>query len=46
MREMKLKELKEKSPTDLLAFAEENEVENASAMPAGFIAFQRGRNEK
>src|SRR5579871_5515370 len=32
MRELKLKELKEKSPTELLAFAEENEVENASAM--------------
>src|SRR6201995_1553544 len=32
MREMKLKELKQKSPTELLAFAEENEVENASAM--------------
>src|SRR5579864_4768630 len=32
MREMKLKELKQKSPTELLAFAEENEVENASSM--------------
>src|ERR1700758_1645143 len=32
MREMKLKELKQKSPTELLVFAEENEVENASAM--------------
>ena len=32
MREMKLKELKQKSPTELLAFAEENEVENASTM--------------
>src|SRR5450755_1920309 len=32
MREMKLKELKQKSPTELLAFAEENGVENASIM--------------
>jgi transcription termination factor Rho len=30
MREMKLKELKQKSPTELLVFAEENDVENAS----------------
>src|SRR5271163_2014267 len=32
MREMKLKELQQKSPTELLAFAEENDVENASIM--------------
>src|ERR1700757_351557 len=32
MREMKLKELKQKSPTELLVFAEENDVENASTM--------------
>ena len=32
MREIKLKDLKKKSPTELLAFAEENEVENASIM--------------
>ena len=32
MREIKLKDLKQKSPTELLAFAEENEVENASIM--------------
>jgi transcription termination factor Rho len=32
MREMKLKDLKQKSPTELLAFAEENDVENASIM--------------
>src|SRR6202162_1164302 len=32
MREMKLKELKQKSPTELLAFAEEVEVDNASIM--------------
>jgi transcription termination factor Rho len=32
MREMKLKELKQKSPTELLAFAEDNDVENASIM--------------
>src|SRR5580700_7455157 len=32
MREMKLKELKQKSPPELLAFAEENDVENASIM--------------
>ena len=32
MREMKLQELKAKSPTELLAFAEEHEVENASVM--------------
>ncbi len=29
---MKLKELKQKSPTELLVFAEENDVENASIM--------------
>lgn len=32
MREMKLQELKAKSPTELLAFAEKHEVENASVM--------------
>lgn len=32
MREMKLQELKSKTPTELLAFAEEHEVENASTM--------------
>ncbi len=32
MREIKLQELKSKSPTELLAFAEEVEVENASTM--------------
>ena len=32
MREMKLQDLKTKSPTELLAFAEEHEVENASDM--------------
>src|SRR4030042_650260 len=32
MQEMKLQELKTKSPTELLSFAEENGVENASAM--------------
>ena len=32
MREIKLKDLKQKSPTELLAFAEENEVEGASIM--------------
>ncbi|MDE3175495.1 MAG: transcription termination factor Rho, partial [Pseudomonadota bacterium] len=32
MREVKLKDLKKKSPTELLAFAEEQEVENASIM--------------
>ena len=32
MREIKLKDLKKKSPTELLAFAEEYEVENASIM--------------
>ncbi len=32
MREMKLRDLKTKSPTELLAFAEEHEVENASTM--------------
>src|ERR1700743_2310039 len=32
MREIKLKDLKLKSPTELLAFAEEHEVENASIM--------------
>src|SRR5260221_6222131 len=32
MREIKLQDLKAKSPTELLAFAEEHEVENASIM--------------
>ena len=32
MREMKLQDLKSKSPTELLAFAEEQKVENASTM--------------
>ncbi|WP_439528185.1 transcription termination factor Rho [Pannonibacter sp.] len=32
MREMKLKDLKAKSPTEILTFAEELEVENASTM--------------
>ncbi|MBO0347155.1 transcription termination factor Rho [Roseibium limicola] len=32
MREMKLKDLKEKTPTELLQFADELEVENASTM--------------
>ena len=32
MQEMKLQELKNKTPTDLLAFAESLEVENASVM--------------
>ena len=32
MREMKLQDLKSKSPAELLAFAEEQEVENASTM--------------
>src|SRR5690242_6358045 len=32
MREMKLQDLKSKSPTELLSFAEEHEVENASTM--------------
>ena len=32
MQEMKLQELKTKSPTELLSFAEEVDVENASTM--------------
>src|SRR5690606_37595803 len=32
MTEMKLEDLKKKSPTELLSFAEENGVENASTM--------------
>jgi transcription termination factor Rho len=32
MREMKLQDLKSKSPSELLAFAEEHEIENASTM--------------
>ncbi|MGO7465390.1 Rho termination factor N-terminal domain-containing protein, partial [Rhizobium ruizarguesonis] len=32
MAEMKLQERKSKSPTDLMAFAESLEVENASTM--------------
>ena len=32
IQEMKLRDLKAKTPTDLLAFAEELQVENASAM--------------
>ena len=32
MREMKLQDLKAKTPAELLAFAEEHQVENASTM--------------
>ena len=32
MREMKLQDLKSKTPAELLAFAEEHQVENASTM--------------
>ena len=32
MREMKLQDLKSKSPPELLAFAEEQEIENASTL--------------
>ena len=32
MREMKLQDLKSKTPTELLAVAEEHQVENASTM--------------
>jgi transcription termination factor Rho len=32
MREMKLQDLKSKTPPELLAFAEEQEIENASTM--------------
>ena len=32
MREMKLQDLKSKAPADLLSFAEEHQVENASTM--------------
>ncbi|MCP1199108.1 transcription termination factor Rho [Notoacmeibacter sp. MSK16QG-6] len=32
MKQMKLQDLKSKSPTDLIAFAEEHEVENASVL--------------
>src|SRR6202167_1770438 len=32
MREMKLQDLKSKTPAELVAFAEENQVENASTM--------------
>ena len=32
MREVKLQDLKSKTPVELLAFAEENEVENASTL--------------
>src|SRR4029079_10975109 len=32
MREMKLQDLKSKTPAELLAFAEEHEVENASTL--------------
>ena len=32
MREMKLTDLKAKTPPELLAFAEEQEIENASTM--------------
>ena len=32
MREMKLQDLKSKTPVELLAFAEEHQVENASTM--------------
>lgn len=32
MEQIKLKDLKSKSPTELLALAEENDIENASTM--------------
>ena len=39
MRDIKLQDLKLKSPTDLLAFAEESEVENASIMRKSELMF-------
>ena len=41
MREIKLQDLKLKSPTELLAFAEEHEVENASIMRKQELMFAR-----
>jgi transcription termination factor Rho len=46
MREMKLKELQQKSPTELLAFAEENEVENASTMRKQDLKFAMASRSK
>ena len=40
MREMKLQDLKTKSPVELLAFADEHQVENASTMRKGEMMFQ------
>ena len=37
MQEIKLQDLKLKSPTELLAFAEKHEVENASIMRPTFL---------
>src|SRR5437763_16895812 len=39
MREMKLQDLKSKTPTELLSFAEELEVENASTMSKQELMF-------
>ncbi|GJD45740.1 Transcription termination factor Rho [Methylobacterium cerastii] len=39
MREVKLQDLKSKTPTDLIAFAEEVEVENASTMRKAELMF-------
>ena len=41
MAEMKLQDLKNKTPTDLLAFAESLEVENASTMSSGAMPSAR-----
>src|SRR4030088_2074461 len=44
MREMKLQDLKSKSPTELLAFAEEHEVENASTLRKQELMFALLKN--
>ena len=41
-----LADLKAKSPTDLLAMAEELEIENASTMRKGEMMFQIRRDRK
>ncbi|MEM7301370.1 MAG: transcription termination factor Rho [Pseudomonadota bacterium] len=44
MSQMKLQELKSKSPTDLISFAEENDVENASTLRKQELMFSILKN--
>ena len=46
MREMKLQELKTKTPAELVSFAEELEVENASTMRKQELVENWGMSER